>query len=229
VSTRSNGRSGPPSPPARPLGSRLTRADPGEEVAQIALARRELMLGVHRFRLRREDLEDCYSQATIELVVAAREGKSFAGRLHVAHAIEQRFLSRIHDRRRALSGRSPIQAALEDAVALDGAETAIEIEDRRSEPERTAILRHELEHLRASALQLSADQRLVLACQVALDMGCEEFCRIHSWTPEKYRKVAQRARARLRELMAAQQPVPSRPEPSDQPPGTTYDRTPPHS
>jgi hypothetical protein len=48
-------------------------------VAKVASARRELLLAVHRFRLRREDLEDCYSQATLELLVASRSGKRFAG------------------------------------------------------------------------------------------------------------------------------------------------------
>ena len=34
-------------------------------------------------------------------------------------------------------------------------------------------------------------------------LGPGEFCARHGWSPAKYRKVAQRARARLRELMAA--------------------------
>ena len=178
------------------------------------------MLGVHRFRLRREDLEDCYSQATIELLLAARAGKSFAGRAHIANSIEQRFLSRVRDRRRALSGRSPMQAAIEGAVRLDGDELVIELEDRRSETERVVILRHELERLRAHALRLTPDQRLVLASQIALGMGCEEFCRLHSWSPEKYRKVAQRARARLKQLMEQDEAVPPAPGASDQQPGT---------
>ena len=190
-----------------PLGSAPPRAaDPGERVAQVALARRELLLAVHRFRLRREDLEDCYSQATLELLVAAREGKSFAGRSHIANALEQRFLSRVHDRRRAIAGRSPMQAAMEGAVPLDGEELAVVIEDRRSEPERVALMRLELQLLRARAARLTDDQRLVLACQLA-GMSCEEFCRLHSWTPEKYRKVAQRARTRLRRLMSNEDAV----------------------
>ena len=53
--------------------------DPAEEVAIVARARRELLLRAHRFRLRREDLEDCYSQATLELVVRARRGGVFNG------------------------------------------------------------------------------------------------------------------------------------------------------
>jgi hypothetical protein len=52
--------------------------DPAEEVAIVACARRELLLRVHRHRLRREDLEDCYSQATLELVTHARSGGGFA-------------------------------------------------------------------------------------------------------------------------------------------------------
>jgi DNA-directed RNA polymerase specialized sigma24 family protein len=186
----------------------------------VAVARRELMLAVHGFRLRKEDLEDCYSQATLELLLSARAGKRFASRGHIANSIELRFLSRIRDRRRALSGRSPMQAAMEGAIPLGGEELTIEIEDRRLEPDRVVIQRQELERLRANALQLTPDQRLVLASQVALGMGCEEFCRLHAWTPEKYRKVAQRGRARLRQLMALEDRVPSSAAVSDQEPGT---------
>ncbi len=202
VSTRSNGQSRITTPGA-PAAERISRTlDPGEEVARVALARRELMLGVHRFRLRREDLEDCYSQATIELVLAVRSGKRFAGRDHIANAIELRFLSRIRDRRRAISGRSPMQAAIEGSVPLDAGPLPIVITDHRSEPERLTILRQEVERLTEHARQLTDDQRLVLATQVALEMDSAEFCRRYGWTPEKYRKVAQRARARLKQLMA---------------------------
>lgn len=123
--------------------------------------------------------------------------------------IEQRFLSRVLDRRRALSGRSPTQAMLEGAISFGGGEREIEVADVRTEPERLAMARHDLRRLQAHAEGLSPDQRLVLACQVALQMGCEEFCRLHGWTPEKYRKVAQRARGRLRELMSAEEGPPA--------------------
>jgi hypothetical protein len=43
-------------------------------VAHVARAKRELLLRVHRHRLRREDLEDCFSQATLELLANARRG-----------------------------------------------------------------------------------------------------------------------------------------------------------
>ena len=60
----------------------------------------------------------------------------------------------------------------------------------------------EVRRLRGFAEELTADQRLVLACQVALDMDCQEFCARFGWSAEKFRKVAQRARARLRALVA---------------------------
>jgi DNA-directed RNA polymerase specialized sigma24 family protein len=171
----------------------------------VALARRDLLLRAHRFRLRREDLEDCFSQATMELVARARAGGSFKSRQHLAHVIEQRFLSRIHDRRRALSGRSPMQSALETAVPLDGAhERTAGIADTRAETEQLAMLREELAHIRRVAGGLTYDQRLLLASQVSLQMECGEFCLRYGWSAEKYRKVGQRARARLRELMSAE-------------------------
>jgi hypothetical protein len=133
------------------------RVDPAEEVAQVACAKRELLLRAHRHRLRREDLEDCYSQATLELVVYARRGAAFADRRHTGHALELRFLSRVRDRRRALGGRSPMQAALDSAISLGGAdEEGLAIADRRAEVERLAMLRHDLRRLEQLARELTS-------------------------------------------------------------------------
>jgi hypothetical protein len=45
-------------------------------VARVSALKRDVLLRVHRHRLGFEDLEDCYSQATLELVsrAHAREG-----------------------------------------------------------------------------------------------------------------------------------------------------------
>lgn len=170
----------------------------------MACARRDLLLGVHRFRLRREDLEDCYSQAALELIAHVRAGGRFAGHRHVANAIEQRFLSRVNDRRRALAGRSPMQAALEAAASLS-VEDPVDVADARAELEKLVAMRHELRRIQRHAAALTPDQRLVIACQVGLELAPGDFCRIHGWSLEKYRKVAQRGRARLRSLMAAEE------------------------
>ncbi len=171
----------------------------------MAHARRELLLRAHRHRLRREDLEDCYSQATLELLKRVQSGGRFSSREHLANAIEQRYVSRIHDRRRALAGRSPMQAALEKAVSLTGADAApVEVTDMRAELEELVMLRQQLRRVESLALQLTSDQRLALACQTG-GMGCAEFCRRFGWSAEKYRKVAQRARARLRRLIACEE------------------------
>ncbi|HEX5852454.1 MAG TPA: hypothetical protein VFY36_05125 [Solirubrobacteraceae bacterium] len=193
-------------------------------MALVARAKRDLLLRAHRFRLRHEDLEDCYGQAIFELVRHARGGGRFASREHLAHVIEQRFLSRIHDRRRALSGRSPMQAALEGATSLGvGEGNQLAVADARAELERLVILREELQRIQAVAHGLSYEQRLVIASQVALQMSCGEFCERYGWTAEKYRKVAQRARARLRRLMELDEgaaPVPSSPGGSEKNTGT---------
>jgi DNA-directed RNA polymerase specialized sigma24 family protein len=168
----------------------------------VASARRELLLRVHRHRLRKEDLEDCYSQATLELIARARAGAQLSSRLHLANVIEQRFVSRIQDRRRALSGRSPMQAALETAVPIGGLdEASTDVVDLRADPEQLAILRERLKQVKSAAQSLSPDQRLVLAAQVSLQMPSAEFCRRVGWSGEKYRKVVQRARTRLQTQM----------------------------
>jgi len=183
--------------------------DPAELVARVADVKRDVLLRVHRRLLNVEDLEDCFSQATMEMVTRARtRARAFDSEAHVANALEQRFLSRVSDRRRALSGRSPIEAATQAALR-DPVELAFEdqsgtssLADRAPDaPERLAA-REDLRRLRELAEELTDDQRLVLACQVALDMDCGEFCARFGWSAEKFRKVAQRARARLRALVA---------------------------
>jgi DNA-directed RNA polymerase specialized sigma24 family protein len=190
----------------------------------VAREKRELLLRTNRHRLRREDLEDCYSQATLELVAHARRGGVFADRLHLGNALELRFLSRVRDRRRALGGRSPMQAALETALSLGGGgEVELEIVDRRADVEKLAMLRHDLRRVQRLAQALTPDQRLVLASQLE-QVSRASFCRRFGWSPEKYRKVAQRARARLRQLMALEESVcPTSARVSEKQAGTSYD------
>src|SRR6266516_3832628 len=94
------------------------RPQPLDEVARVAHAKREVLLRVYRHLLRREDLEDCYSQATLELLAYARRGGNFSDASHLGNKLELRYLSRIRDMRRALGGRSPMQAALATALSL---------------------------------------------------------------------------------------------------------------
>jgi DNA-directed RNA polymerase specialized sigma24 family protein len=178
-------------------------------VARVAHAKRDTLLRVYRHFLRQQDLEDCYSQATFELLSHTRRGGTFAGgQQHIANTLELRFLSRIRDVRRAVGGRSPLQAALNSALPLGAAEhQGAAVIDRRADVERLVLARFELRDVRRSMQALSPDQRLVLAGQLA-DIGCAEFCHRFGWSPEKYRKVAQRGRARLRELVSAQRPRP---------------------
>ncbi len=143
--------------------------DPAEPVALVAAAKRDVLLRVHAHRLRREDLEDCYGQATLELIVLARGGRAFVSRRHLANALEQRFLARVLDRRRAVMGRSPIAAALEGAVPFSGdGDKQLELPDTREEPERIVVAREDLTRALAHMRSLSADQRRVLATQLVL-------------------------------------------------------------
>jgi DNA-directed RNA polymerase specialized sigma24 family protein len=183
------------------LAMRDVGNDPAEKVARIAASRRGLLLRVHRRRLRWEDLEDCYSQATLELVTRSRRAP-FLSNEHVLNALEQKFLSRIEDRRRAIGGRSPIESAIARAVPVDIAPSATgELEDPGAAIENQVIARTELRRVRELIGDLSRDQRLVLASEVCVDMGATEFCARFGWSLEKYRKVAQRARAKLRVLL----------------------------
>ena len=184
----------------------------------MAHASRWTLLSVHRHRLSHADLEDCYSQATVELVAQASRGElRYSNRAHLRNTLELRFASRIVDRRRALSGRSPAQTILDSAMSLGGVgEQEIELADRRADIEQRMLLRHELRSVERLAHGLTPEQRLVLACQIGLQMGAEEFCATFGWTLAKHRKVTQRARVRLRAMLNElagyeQAPPPSRP------------------
>ena len=147
----------------------------------MSAAKRDVLLRVHRHRLGFEDLEDCFSPATLELMTRARtRARAFVSEAHIADALEQRFLSRISDRRRAVSGRSPIQAATPRRAATGrrpsgGRRDVIGRCRRRSGGRCGHPLadRDEVRRLRELADELTADYRLVLACQVALDMDCK--------------------------------------------------------
>ncbi len=187
----------------RAMGVAVRQAisDPAEVVARVAAARRELLLRAHRQRLRYEDLEDCYSQATLELVVRSRRSP-FANPDHVKNALEQKFVSRINDRRRALAGRSGIEAAIANALPVDSASSAApEVEDRGAAVERHVEMHADIRRLREVMAELTADQRLVLHSQVNLQMESQDFCERYEWSAEKFRKVAQRGRAKLRGLL----------------------------
>ncbi len=197
-------------------GGSRRRLDQVQEMALVAQARRELLLRSYRHRLRKEDLEDCYGQATLELLAQARSGGTGAlgasreggrdphlTRTHMANVLEQRFVSRIHDRLRALRGRSPAQAVLDHALPLGDGAGGIEVADVRAEIERIVMLRSDLRSLGQVIGELTSDQRLVLVSLASSGMECAEFCERHGWSKEKYRKVSQRARARLRALLEA--------------------------
>jgi DNA-directed RNA polymerase specialized sigma24 family protein len=204
VSTRSQPQTRAPGDAWPRLGAGGSGVDQTEQIALVAHAARRRLLLAHRAWLRFEDLEDCYSQATLELVAQASRGElRYSSRAHLRSLFELRFLSRVRDRRRALRGRSPAQAMLDGALSLGGSGRGeVEIADPRADVERRTLLRHELRTLEQAAHGLSPDQRLVLACQVGLQMNAGEFCATFGWSTEKHRKVAQRARARLRRLLA---------------------------
>jgi len=184
--------------------------DPLEAVALVARERRELLLATYGQRLGREELEDCYSQATLELLMRARRPEPFACREHIANALEQRLCSRIQDRHRALGGRSPIEAAMARALPIAACARSNwrSLVDQRADVERIALLREELERIARFSRELTRDQRLLLASQLSgqTPAAC---CSEHGWSLEKYRKVGQRARARLSRLLAADSPVPA--------------------
>ncbi len=183
--------------------TRFHSADPTELLAVVVRTKREVLLRAHRHRLRRDVLEDCFGQATYELLRSLRGGGGrVVDREHLANVLEQRFLSRVRDELRATRGRSTERTVNEGALAhpVDGG-GALAVADELADVEERVLHRIELEQLVRAASRLSTDQRLVLASQLC-EIPCADLCRHTGWSAEKYRKVAQRGRARLRELMS---------------------------
>lgn len=183
--------------------ARAEARDPAESIAAVALGKRALLLHLYRMRLRREDLEDCYSQAMLELVAFVRAGGTFANARHESSAIELRFASRVRDRRRALAGRSPMQSALESALALaDGDGDGVSVADWRADVERVVLARDEMRRVRHAVGELTPDQRIALGAQLGpRELSASQLCSEYGWSVEKYRKLSQRGRTRLRQLL----------------------------
>jgi DNA-directed RNA polymerase specialized sigma24 family protein len=172
--------------------------DPADAIARVATAHWQRLLRIHYHRLTRADLEDCLAQATLELLVAARAGERFAEDATIVVALDRRFQSRIIDRQRALAGRSPIIAATCRATPIDTLEDTLPAAG--GDPLAQVLQREQFDRLAAAIRKLTVDQRLVLRHQLHGRERPGEFCARHGWSVEKYRKTAQRASARLRQL-----------------------------
>ncbi len=180
-------------------------------IAEVSRARWDALLRLHHRRLPKPDLEDCLQQATLELVVQARRGGIPAERQLIAGALEHKFQSRIIDRHRAVAGRSPQIAANAHAAPIDA------LGETLPGPHDTAqavVARDELRRITSRLRDLTPDQRLVLAHETFAADTPVEFCERHGWTASKYRKVGQRARARLDKLL---QPPEQQRKPPDTP------------
>ena len=174
--------------------------EPADAIATVAAANRQRLLRVHHQRLSRPDLEDCLSQAVLELLIATGRGHRFTDPAAILTAVDVRFQSRIIDRHRALAGRSPISAALHQARPLD-AITDTGAAAAAGDPLAQVLQREDLARLADALRKLTADQRLVLLAQ-AQGERADWFCMHHAWSVAKYRKTLSRGRARLRALLS---------------------------
>jgi len=166
------------------------RVDQRLWVAELASRKRAALLSAYRGKLRPDELEECLSQAVLELLVRAGRGDGFASPLHVERSLEQKLRSRITDRLRARAGRSPLLAAIERS---GGDAELAGVADPRVGVEETVALRELLVRITEAARKLTAAQRLALATQLGAGGG--------SGAGEKERKARQRAREKLRALV----------------------------
>jgi DNA-directed RNA polymerase specialized sigma24 family protein len=182
-----------PPPPARPG----RREDPSQQLARVVSEQRARLLRVHRGALRADDLEDCYAQATLELVYRLRHGPPFHSAQHIQHALTQKLRSRINDRQRAIAGRSPITHALERAATLHDLPTVLAA---REDTPTQALARHELAQIRSASAQLRPRaQQLLAGAQIGLSTG--QLAQVLDLPTETARKALQRARAQTLALV----------------------------
>jgi DNA-directed RNA polymerase specialized sigma24 family protein len=186
--------------------------------------KRPVLLRAYGGWLRPDDLEDCYSQATLEILARTRRDGGFRTNAHIANALEQKLRSRIHDRRRALAGRSAAEAAFANAVPLADVESGgVEVPDPSARTEEIVAARLQFREILLLARSLTRDQRLVLVCQLQLGADSRELCARLGWSQEKYRKVAQRGRARLRLLVEQEDASPVAASASEKAVARTYE------
>lgn len=98
-----------------------------------------------------------------------------------------------------------MQAALEKALVLGQAgHGEVDPVDSRLDVEELVMLRFGLDRLPEIASRLTHEQRLVIACQVGLQMDHAEFCKRFGWSMARYRTEAKQARKRLRACLEAE-------------------------
>ena len=168
-----------------------------ELVAHEAVRIRRGVLSDHHGELPYEDLEDAFAEAVLELVRRAKRDPAFGEPAHIRNALRQKFASRVLDRRRQRAGRSPIERAYALATPIDAALSV----SSTSDPAAAVVTGEQLRLICASLGELTDDQRAVLQSQLN-DEPPTVACARLGWSPEKYRKVAQRARQRLKRLAA---------------------------
>jgi DNA-directed RNA polymerase specialized sigma24 family protein len=176
--------------------------DTHDQIDLIAIAAAtnwQRLLRIHHHRLPPADLEDCLSQALLELLIAAEQRRTrFADRAAALTALDRRFQSRIIDRHRAQTGRSPITTALHHARPLETITDTTA--GAAGDPLQRVLDRETLSRVARAVGELTPDQRLALLAQLHGERP-SEFCARHTWSAAKHRKTLQRARARLRLLL----------------------------
>lgn len=175
--------------------NRTRQASTLDLIAREAIALRRPLIARHRGgAIGLWDLEDLYSQATLEVLARAKRDPGLRTSAHIRNSLRQKFAARVVDEQRAAAGRSPAAYARARHQPLDHAADARLATDRDAPAQLIAL--ETLTELRAAIGDLSDDQRLVLASQ--LHGETPRDCQARTgWSSEKYRKVAQRARARL--------------------------------
>ncbi len=185
-------------------GRRAGDLDGSEVLASVLARKGALLLRAHRRRLGREDLETVSAMRCSSSSAAPASARSRARRTRPTRSSS--VSCRASPTASARSVGSLRERMLRGATRVDddAADEAREaVADARADIVAQVLGRDELRRIEELFAQLSRDQRLLLAHELHGRLEAADFCRRMGWSEDKYRKVGQRARARLRALKEA--------------------------
>jgi hypothetical protein len=154
-------------------------ADAERLLAKQAESLRRPLLAIHHDAARREDLEDLYAQAVLELLLRVRRDPALHEPAHIANALRLKFKSRIADHQRAVAGRSPIASAIARAAPIDS--TGAPGLGRAPDLEQQVLVREAARELLLALAELPAAHREAVLVSANARGELDETERKRSW------------------------------------------------
>jgi hypothetical protein len=171
-------------------------------------AKRDILMRVHHWWLSRPDIEECMCQAELELFASVKRGHVLRSFQHACNSLEQKFVSRIADQRRAIGGRSATKRALNCAYSLsqhydkDIEEGGWEPSDAKLDVFETVSNKLDLQAILDEIQICREDFQKVFHYELFGSGSRADYAASQGWGMETFRKIDQRGRQRLRAAIA---------------------------